>query len=77
MSNKVWDKISYAQSEAVGLEEQERELEQQRAEAVEWWVRAVKNTYGCHIDREAAIKWWDGIPKRNGFMEDDIAGDGD
>jgi hypothetical protein len=70
MSNKAWDKISYAQSEAV-------QLEQERKAAIEWWVRAVKNAYGCNIDREVAVKWWNSIPRSNDTMEDDIAGDGD
>ena len=42
MSNKVWDRISYAQSEAVDHVQKQIELicesEKERKRALEWWM---------------------------------------
>ena len=42
MSNKVWDQISYAQSEAVNHVQKQIELvcngEEERKRALEWWM---------------------------------------
>lgn len=44
MSNKIWDRISYAQSEAANNTAELLRQEEDRQKTVAWWVNAVKQS---------------------------------
>jgi hypothetical protein len=70
MSNKVWDKISYAQSEAVSHTENQIELicssEAERKRALEWWLNSVQQFKKKNDHDEYRVSLW--YPE---FGEDD------
>ena len=56
MSNKVWDKISYAQAETARRREvaylQEQERERQTKETLAWWEKNLSKTIDKQLDKK-------------------------
>ena len=56
MSNKVWDKISYAQAETARRREvaylQEQERERQTKETLAWWEKNLSKTVDKQLDKK-------------------------
>ena len=56
MSNKVWDKISYAQAETARRRKtaylQEQERERQTKETLAWWEKNLSKTVDKQLDKK-------------------------
>ena len=56
MSNKVWDKISYAQAETARRRElaylQEQERKRQTKETLAWWEKNLSKTVDKQLDKK-------------------------